>query len=102
MDFPITLAQLLTITTMYAVVATAIWVAGKTIIRWRWLLEVKPIYALLYWVIILFALYSTVIRTFIYEAGKESAPFWYPRVIDGFWVLVCVLMAAALWEKDKP
>lgn len=100
-DFSISFARLITVSAIYAIIAATIFMVLMTVVRWRWILSRRPVYALLYWVLILFALFSTIIRTFIYEAGKELAPRWFPLVIDAFWVVLCILMVATLWERKR-
>jgi len=44
-------------------------------------------------------LFSAVCRTFVFEAGYEPAPMWYPKLIDMWYVVVSASLFLMVWKK---
>lgn len=91
-----------TVVAGYAGWGASVFLAGATLCTWRritWWARIVRV------VLTAFMLTSTITRTFVYHAGEEVAPQWFPVVIDLFFIVIAVVLSLSVahsWDHPAP
>ena len=82
------------IISIYFTWLAGLFLLGVSLVRWRYMDWGQR---LLRGLFIAFLSGSAFTRTFIYEAGVEPAPQWYPFLVDVFLTLIAVALIISAW-----
>ena len=95
-------SPLITVISGYAVWFASAFLLGATVITWRRVDGWGRLVRLILWA---FMTTSITVRTFVYHAGEEVAPRWYPILVDVFFAVIAVVLVATVWthwDKSRP
>ncbi len=49
----------------------------------------------------MFLFFSTCMRAFVFQSGITLPPLWYAPMIDGFFILLSILLVLSIWKDEN-